>query len=178
MSGQTTRRRSRRSTTFDAAKAAALEATERRGQRRQLDNDLEPSSHAGLAMPAAPGASAVTTIEIGASAEQRAVDYLVSRGYGIVHRNYRCDVGELDIVAVHGATLVFVEVRSRADASHGDAVESVNRRKQRKVTNVAEAYLQLERPAFAEFRFDVVAINGDSEHDIELYEDAWRGGLW
>jgi putative endonuclease len=137
-------------------------------QRRLLDElaRARETQHTGAPPP--------TTVETGASAEQLAVDYLVAHGYGIVERNYRCDVGELDIVATDGAVMVFVEVRSRADDDHGDAIESVNRRKQRKVTLVAEVYLAHRRPPHDEFRFDVVAISGDH---IELYEDAWRGGL-
>ena len=117
----------------------------------------------------------ISTTEIGATAEAIAVDLLVEHGYEIVERNYRCKIGELDIVAIDGSVMVFVEVRSRADDDHGDAIESVNRRKQMKVTRVAEVYLQHRRPPQDEFRFDVVTINGRG--DVTLYEDAWRGGL-
>lgn len=137
-----------------AGRYAALEASARAHQR-----------HTGAVPP--------STVDTGARAEAIAVALLVERGYDIIERNYRCDLGELDIVAADGDVMVFVEVRSRADTDHGDAVESVDRRKQRKVTRVAEVYLQHRQPAFEEFRFDVVAINGD---EVTLYEDAWRGG--
>lgn len=117
---------------------------------------------------------ALTTVEIGANAEAIAVERLLAHGYEIVERNYRCKLGELDIVALDGDVMVFVEVRSRADDEHGDAIESVDRRKQRKVTRAAESYLAHKRPPNDEFRFDVVAINGEA---VELYQDAWRGGL-
>jgi putative endonuclease len=118
-----------------------------------------------------------TTTDIGALAEQRAVDLLEREGYEIVVRNYRCDAGELDIVAVEDDVMVFVEVRSRADDEHGGPVESVNRRKQAKVTRVAGVYLALENPPYDEFRFDVVTITGANHEEVELYRDAWRGGL-
>ena len=112
-----------------------------------------------------------TTIATGATAESRAVDLLVRRGYRIVERNFRSKIGELDIVARDRGVLVFVEVRSRADASHGHALEMVGRRKQHKVTRVAHSYLASRRPRFDEARFDVVAITGG---EIVLVQDAWR----
>jgi len=112
-----------------------------------------------------------TTISSGATAESQAVDLLVRRGYRIVERNYRCTIGELDIVARDRGVLVFVEVRSRANSEHGHALEMVGRRKQRKVTRVAQSYLAWRRPLFDEARFDVVAITGS---EIVLVQDAWR----
>jgi putative endonuclease len=112
-----------------------------------------------------------TTRETGASAEDRATAALEAAGYSIVARNWTCVVGELDIVARDGDILVFVEVRSRADAAHGHAAEMVTVRKQQKVTRVARMYLGLERPRFDECRFDVVAITGDQ---LDVIKDAWR----
>jgi putative endonuclease len=112
-----------------------------------------------------------TTIETGTAAESRAVQLLVRRGYRIVERNFRCSTGELDVVARDGEVLVFVEVRSRADAAFGHAAEAVNARKQRQVAKVAMHYIGLRDPVFAKARFDVVAITGDDE---VLIQDAWR----
>jgi putative endonuclease len=112
-----------------------------------------------------------TTIARGASAEDRAVAWLARAGYRIVERNYRCKLGELDIIARDGATLVFVEVRSRQTARFGSALEAVGWAKQRRVSRMAQHYVARRRPRFAEARFDVVAITGD---DIVLVRDAWR----
>ena len=111
------------------------------------------------------------TCALGKSAEDAAVDLLERDGYRIVERNYRCKLGELDIVARDGAVLAFVEVRSRADESHGHAAEMVTPAKQRKVARVAAWYLVDRRPRDAQMRFDVVAITGAS---VELIKDAWR----
>lgn len=113
----------------------------------------------------------MTTIEIGADAEERAACHLETQGYRIVERNYRCKAGELDVVAYDGATLVFVEVRSRASDEFGHAAEMVTPRKQRQVARVAEMYLLERRPRYADARFDVVAITGG---DIVLLRDAFR----
>ena len=112
-----------------------------------------------------------TTIEVGATGEDRAVDHLLRSGLRIVERNYRCKVGELDVVARDGAVLVFVEVRSRRSAEYGSALDAVSFHKRRKVTRVAMAYLAARRPRFTEARFDVVAITGD---ELVHIKDAWR----
>src|SRR5689334_9843647 len=89
-----------------------------------------------------------TTIDVGATSEDRAVDHLVRHGYRIVERNFRCAVGELDVIARDGRTLVFVEVRSRRSAEHGSALQAIGWGKRRKVSRVASAYLMLRRPRF------------------------------
>jgi putative endonuclease len=111
------------------------------------------------------------TVALGASAEAAATRLLVERGYEIVERNFRCKAGELDLIARHGRVLVFVEVRSRGDAAHGDAAEMVDALKQRRVARVAEYYLAVREPDYDEARFDVVAITGGH---AELIQDAWR----
>jgi putative endonuclease len=112
-----------------------------------------------------------TKIEVGATGEDRAVDYLVRSGMRIVERNYRCTLGELDIIARAAGTLVFVEVRSRRSAEFGSALDAVNWHKRRKVTRVAMAYLAARRPRFVEARFDVIAITGS---ELVHIKDAWR----
>jgi len=113
----------------------------------------------------------MSTLEIGSLAESRAARLLEGAGYRIIERNFRCKAGELDIVARDGETLCFVEVRSRANAEHGDAAEMVGRGKQAQVERVARAYLALRAPSFVAARFDVVAITGDH---AQLFRDAWR----
>ena len=120
-----------------------------------------------------------STVELGAIAERRAVELLVARGYEIVERNYEHRIngrktGELDIVARQGNCIIFVEVRSRANTDHGDAIETINYAKQTRIARTAERYLLTRRPTFEEVRFDVVTLNGDR---IDLYVDAFRLGL-
>ena len=110
-------------------------------------------------------------IERGALAETDASQLLADAGYQIVERNFRCKVGELDIIARDGEVLVFVEVRSRADDAHGSAVEMIRRTKQRRVARVARYYLETIEPAFEQCRFDVVAITAG---EAVLIKDAFR----
>jgi putative endonuclease len=114
-----------------------------------------------------------STVVRGASAETRAAEALTDAGYEIMERNFRCKGGELDIIARDGDILVFVEVRSRVDGTHGHAAEMVTASKRGQVTRVARIYLQARRPVFDECRFDVVAVTGAT---IDILKDAWRAG--
>jgi putative endonuclease len=91
----------------------------------------------------------------GAHAEERAAIHLERQGLQIVARNFRCRMGEIDLVARDGPMLVFVEVRLRASGAYGGAQGSVDWRKQARVVAAARYYLsrlQSEPPC----RFDVV----------------------
>src|SRR5436190_2410945 len=110
-----------------------------------------------------------STTDKGRASEERAERFLIERGYEIVERNARSSLGELDLIALEGGDLVFVEVRSRADGALGRAEDTVGGAKQRRVARVAEAYLLDRRLTPDTCRFDVVAITGD---EIELYKDA------
>ena len=96
---------------------------------------------------------------IGQDAESAAVEFLQSQGLTVLLRNYRGKVGELDIVARDGRTVVVVEVRKRASERFGGAAASVDERKQTKIRRAA-ALLLSQRPELAKLavRFDVVAI--------------------
>ncbi|MBP9089185.1 MAG: YraN family protein, partial [Kofleriaceae bacterium] len=82
--------------------------------------------------------------ERGAAAESLACKLLGHHGYRILERNFRCKLGELDIVADDRGTLVFVEVRSRSDGRFGRA--TVGHTKQQQVSRVASWYLVQHRP--------------------------------
>ena len=97
--------------------------------------------------------------ELGIVGENLAVETLAARGYAILERRYRTDHGEIDIVALDGETLVFVEVRARATDECGTAAESVTRAKQLQVVRMALEYLARHGIADRPCRFDVVAID-------------------
>ena len=92
--------------------------------------------------------------------EQAAHDHLRRHGLKPVERNFRCKGGEIDLIMRDGATLVFVEVRQRANSEHGGAAASITPAKIRRLVIAAQVYL-LRFPVTPPCRFDVVAIDGE-----------------
>lgn len=98
----------------------------------------------------------------GAKAEERVVHYLEQLGFHILARNFKTRLGEIDVIAVRGRALHFVEVRSRAGSGFLHPAESVDARKQQRIRRTAELYLaRLRGPAPEEVFFDVAAVIGD-----------------
>ncbi|QOS99662.1 YraN family protein [Brevibacterium sp. JNUCC-42] len=100
---------------------------------------------------------------IGQIGEEKASNYLKSLGYRIIGRNVRLSQGEIDIVAMEGKTVVFVEVRSRTGSrevipKYGNPVESITLRKQQKLRQLALAYLQSHNQSYDAFRIDAIAV--------------------
>ncbi len=97
--------------------------------------------------------------QLGRRGEEIAAAYLRRQGYAILARNWRCPAGEVDIVAREGETLAFVEVRTRrAGGRLGTPEESVTPRKQARMVEVTQTYLQEAGLDDAAWRIDVVAI--------------------
>ena len=101
--------------------------------------------------------------ELGRRGEAVAEDFLRDRRYTIVARNFRCRAGEIDLVALDGTTLVFVEVRSRRGTMMGTPLESVDGRKQVQVARVARQFLAMRGWSERCARFDVIGVRFDHE---------------
>jgi putative endonuclease len=107
----------------------------------------------------------------GVDAEAMAASFLEARGLTILTRNYRCRLGEIDLVARDGGTTVFVEVRRRASSSFGGAAASITSAKRLKLLKAARHYLSRSR-TMPECRFDALLIQGDPPR-IEWIRDAF-----
>lgn len=97
-------------------------------------------------------------VSLGERGEQAAEAYLRHLGYQIVDRRHRNRAGEIDLVALDGQTVVFVEVKSRRDTSHGHPTDALSRDKQQRLTRAALVYLKQRGWLERQRRFDVVAI--------------------
>lgn len=109
----------------------------------------------------------------GKDAEQQALRHLEQSGMQMIECNYRCKLGEIDLVMQDQETLVFVEVRYRKSTAFGSAIESVTSGKQKKLLATANHYLQHRRSS-APCRFDVVGLTGQNKVQIEWIKDAFR----
>ena len=117
-------------------------------------------------MPGRPGAGGA-----GSAAEAAAADFLTRRGLALLQSNYRCRLGEIDLVLRDGPTIVFVEVRLRTNRSFGGAAESIDARKRSRIVAAARHYLagKPEMPC----RFDVVLLERLAPPAIEWIRDAF-----
>lgn len=115
--------------------------------------------------------------KVGTFYEQIAGKYLESIGYKILQFNYRCKVGEIDIVALDGNYLVFCEVKYRSDILKGMPSEAVDYRKQRILSKCALFYVSAHRCTQMPCRFDVIGILGSKDHcdqtEIRHYKNAF-----
>jgi putative endonuclease len=96
--------------------------------------------------------------DLGQRSERVAEAFLQRLRYTIIARNYRCALGEIDLIAQDRDTLVFVEVRSHTGERFGDPLESVTFRKQRQIAKAALDYVMRQRVTNRPLRFDVIGI--------------------
>ena len=95
---------------------------------------------------------------VGAWGERVAAQHLVTSGYQVVARNWRCSVGEVDIVAWQGDVLVFCEVKTRRGVAFGPPVDAVVFAKLRRLRRLAAEWLATHDEHPSEVRFDVVSV--------------------
>ncbi len=102
----------------------------------------------------------MTRIELGAMGEALAVDHLSRMGLRIVHRNWRCRYGELDVIAADEATgtVVFVEVKTRTGDGYGGLAYAVTPRKVRRLRRLAGLWLAGQDAGWAAVRIDVIGV--------------------
>jgi putative endonuclease len=113
-------------------------------------------------------------LPLGRRGERAAEKYLRRIGYRIVARNFRAAGAEIDIVAMDGETLVFVEVKTRQSFAAGAPEEAVDLRKQTRMRRAAEAFARRYRADDYDMRFDIVAIDASGGRlEIELLRDAF-----
>jgi putative endonuclease len=94
----------------------------------------------------------------GDRSERAAIRFLRQRGFRIHTRNYRCPDGELDVIGLDGRCLVFVEVRSTAQADPERPMLSIDAEKQRRLTRAAKHFLSRRRLFDVNSRFDIVIV--------------------
>lgn len=112
--------------------------------------------------------------ETGARGEQLAQDYLRDKGFEILHRNWRHGHKEIDLIALDGGMLVFVEIKARGGFRFGFPEEAVTPKKQLNMQIAAEAFLGAH-PAYRTVRFDVVSLvfRGETVEELRHLIDAF-----
>lgn len=98
-------------------------------------------------------------INLGRQGEEEACRYLIQQGYHLIEKNYRNNIGEIDLIMKEGSSLCFIEVKTRTHLYYGAPWEAVHLSKQRKIVLVALSYVKFRfRTVSLPMRFDVVSV--------------------
>ena len=114
-------------------------------------------------------------LDVGTAGEAAALAHYRRAGYRVVARNWRCALGEIDLVVAKDSTLVFCEVKCRRGLALGGPYEAVTWKKQRKLRVLANAFLAATRRGVPGVRFDVASVTLDVRGDasVFVFEDAF-----
>lgn len=108
---------------------------------------------------------------IGFAGEHLATSFLEERGYNILQKNWRCFLGEIDIIAEKDGVIVFCEVKAKTNQRFGEPEEMVGKKKQEKLKKLALCYLKEKYHRIVPYRIDVLAIDF-LKNEIRLIENA------
>ena len=115
--------------------------------------------------------------ELGAKGEKLAAKFLKRKGYKIIQCNYKCKLGEIDIIARHDETFVFTEVKTRRTLEFGPPQYAITAAKRKQISKVALSYIREKRLNGQSCRFDVIAITFSPESrkpEIEHIQNAFQ----
>ncbi len=106
---------------------------------------------------------------LGALGERLAVSHLKKMGYKIRDINYRCRLGEVDIIAYDGKSYIFIEVKTRTSFFFGRPIESIDHRKQGHLVRVALNYIKAKQLGDCSYRFDAIEVLFEGEKLSEIH---------
>ncbi len=106
--------------------------------------------------------------ELGRRGEQLAAEYLERAGLRILDRNWRCETGELDIVALERRVLVVCEVKTRSGVRYGSPLEAISTSKRLRLRRLAASWLAAQGLGFDEVRIDVIGLVRDAAGEFTL----------
>lgn len=114
-------------------------------------------------------------LELGAYGEYEACKYLKKKGYQILKKDFRCKIGQIDIIARDGDTLCFIEVKCRSSYSFGQPEEAITWKKKQRIKKIAEYYILRKRITDTDIRYDAVTIlePKDDKKQISLIKNAF-----
>ena len=105
--------------------------------------------------------------KFGAGGEGQATAYLVKNGYKILHRNFTCHCGEIDIIASKKGVIAFIEVKARLSDNYGTPAEAVTSTKKHKISLTAVAYIKMRKLYDNDISFDIIEVFHDNINHIE-----------
>ena len=114
--------------------------------------------------------------DVGKRGELAAVNFLTQNGYRILERNFKTKLGEMDIIAQDGATVCFIEVKTRKSQFFGSGWEAITLQKKQKLILVAKSYLKQKKLNDEKARFDVISVELDAlfKENVEIVKNAFE----
>lgn len=116
----------------------------------------------------------MTTKDVGNEGENKAVEFLISKGYGIIDRNWRTRNGEIDIIAYKDETIVFIEVKTLPNGTMDMIQKELNRQKQERILKTSKRFMINHRQYSNSYvRFDVIVIDMPGFESVYHIENAF-----
>ena len=113
--------------------------------------------------------------KLGKEGEAAAADYLKGKGYQVLERNYRCRLGEVDLIAEKGTDLFFIEVKTRRSQQAVSPLELVPYPKQVHISKVAQHYMAVKKPEGRNGRFALIVVDSSGpDPSLEFYPDIFE----
>ena len=112
-------------------------------------------------------------LSLGKRGEELALEVAQAQGYRLLEANYRCPLGEIDLILEKGETVAFVEVKTRRGETYGEAWEAVTPAKQERIRRVAAWYVRERGLAAINFRLDVFTVSLDRGRRYRWFQDAF-----
>lgn len=106
----------------------------------------------------------------GLSGEETARRFLMNKGYRILGNNVRTPFGEIDIIARHKRTMVFIEVKCRISSSLGPPYLSITKKKERHIIRNALFYLKKKNLLWSDWRIDIISAKLNNRYEVEMIE--------
>lgn len=105
---------------------------------------------------------------VGSLGEKKAAEFITNLGYKVIEKNFKCKLGEIDIIAFYKNKIVFIEVKTRSSNLFGSPAEAVSKKKLNSIIKTLQFYLKIKNNTGADFRIDVIEIYMLPEDKIEI----------
>ena len=106
--------------------------------------------------------------DLGTRGEAAAWAYLEQQGLQILEKNFRCPIGEIDLIVQQGRRIRFVEVKTRTSRRYGTPEEAVTAAKQKKIIRIAQWYLKAKKMEKMPISFDVISVMAERGHPLKI----------
>lgn len=114
----------------------------------------------------------MNTRMLGSASEDKGVNFLIDNGFEIIDRNFKCNIGEIDVIAIKNNIIRFIEIKYRKSNEFGSAAYAINEKKLQKIFKIAEYYIMTKHLSENAFSIDALLID---DFEINYIENIYGG---